>query len=74
MVAHLHLASFILSGCVNPSEYYQSEVGSALAISFYPLSTASNLPRWVGEDRGVCTAAPCLPPLQTRRMDKYSPP
>ena len=41
----LLLASFIISECADPSDYYQAEVGSALAISLYPSPLASNLPR-----------------------------
>ena len=40
----LRLASFILSECAYPSDYYQAEVGSALAISLYPSPLASNVP------------------------------
>ena len=69
----LHLASFIISECADPSDYYQAEVGSALAVSLYPLPIGFQSPPLGWGGSGCLYSRTRSFPLQTRRMDKYSP-
>ena len=62
----LLLASFIISECADPSDYYQAEVGSALAISLSPSPLASNLPRYLGRIGVFVQPHPVFPPPDTK--------